>query len=252
MCDQIAINASTVNELVNPLQPSKSQTGQLLSYTVKGQKLIHCFDVPHILKAVRNNLETKDLVHYILKRWCFGEKTYDIGDLQIASWDHLLELYQLDLQSPQRRLPKLSAEHLKPTKLKMKVSVASQVFSNTCGNVMLQCIEKKELPNFEGTAKLLLFVNDLFDSMNGSEDEKVGSLKHAVTENSVHFSFWQYALSMLEKMYFIDKSTCEVNNRSSVLKKTESTIRGYIEFSKLCFKLNIPKVSIRYQSLSIH
>lgn len=87
-------------------------------------------------------------------------------------------------------------------------------------------------------------MNDVFDSMNGS-DEIGETLKCAVTENSIHFTFWEYALSVLSKMSFVNKLNGKADNRSSVLKKLESTIKGYIQFSKTCFRLDISKVSLR-------
>lgn len=69
-----------------------------------------------------------------------------MGSSRTASWDHLLELFRMDSKSTQRLLPKLSDEHLAPKKLKMKVSLATQVFSNTCGTVMLNSIEGNKLP----------------------------------------------------------------------------------------------------------
>lgn len=245
-------NASAVNILINPSNPSTVQLGQLLMYTVKGHKIIHGFDPSHIIKTWRNNLETKNLVHFISKRWHKGGKDLinnKPDSLKIATWDHVSALYKIDLKSPQRRLLKLTPEHLAPKKLKMKVSLATQVFSNSCGTVMLEYIEEEKLPKqFDYTAQLLLFLNDLFDSFNGAVHEQENPLKNAVTENSAHFEFWEYSLEILQKMFFIDKLTGNVNNRSSIIKKTESTVRGYIEFTKLCFKLNITKVSIRYQA----
>lgn len=250
VCDQISTNASAVNELVNPAHPSKQQTGELLSYKVNGLKIIHCFDVPHLIKTLRNNLEKKDLVHFISKRWGINDadNSDNIGSMQIASWDHISELYRMDLQSALRLLPKLTDEHLAPKKLKMRVSNATQIFSNTCGTVMLLFVQQQKLPeHFADTAQLLLFGNDLFDSLNGSDRHQDDSLKSAVKEDSIHFAFWKYALVELSKMYFVDKLTGVVNNRSSVLKKIESTIRGYMEFSKICFELDIPKIFIRYR-----
>lgn len=269
MCDQCSTNASTVNTLVNPVSPSTKQHGDLLQYKVNGHQLIHCYDPSHIVKVARNNFEKKNLAHCISKRWQAGEKDADaddaedandnIGSLQIAAWDDLNELYRMDLRSTQRRLPKLTDEHLKPSKSKMKVSLATQVFSNTCGTVMLQYVEQGILPEHStSTAKLLLFMNDLFDSLNGSIHQHGDTLKSAVTENSIHFEFWDYALSMLQKMFFVDKYTGEINNQSSVLKKIESTIRGYKEIAKICFDSNIPFLNIRYHisnyfiSLKIH
>lgn len=173
-------------------------------------------------------------------------ETNIVGSSQTCSWDHIFELYRMDTQSTQRLLPKLSDEHLAPKKLKMKVSLATQVFSSTCGSVMLNCIQQNKQPkHFAGTAQVLLFMNDVFDSMNGSEHLNGDTLKCAVKTNSIHFSFWEYALTILSKISFITKSDGKVNNRSSVLKKLESTIRGYVEFSKICLRSGISKVSIR-------
>lgn len=215
-------------------------------YTVHGRRIIHCYDPSHLIKTVRNNLQTKDLVHYIIKPWC-KDGTNFVGSKQLASWDHIFDLYRKDSQSTKRLLPKLTDEHLAPVKLKMKVSLATQIFSNTCGSVMLKCIEEKEVPrHFTGTAHFLLFMNDVFDSMNGSVKQIGDTLKGAVKANSIHFSFWDYALSVLPEMYFIDKADGKMNNRSSVLKKLESAVRGYVEFSKTCLKLDLFEVSIRY------
>lgn len=172
------------------------------------------------------------------------DETNIVGSSQTCSWDHIFELYRMDTQSTQRLLPKLSDEHLAPKKLKMKVSLATQVFSSS---VQLQ--ENKLPKHFAGTAQVLMFMNDVFDSMNGSEHLNGDTLKCAVKTNSIHFSFWEYALTILPKMSFITKSDGKVNNRSSVLKKLESTIRGYVEFSKICLRSGISKVSIRYHVL---
>ncbi|XP_037039348.1 uncharacterized protein LOC119076598 [Bradysia coprophila] len=153
-----------------------------------------------------------------------------------------------ETQTSMRKLVKLTDEHLAPVKLKMKVSLATQIFSNACGSVMLDFIEENKLPqDFAGTAQLLFLMNDIFDSMNGSEKQEIESdtLKSAVKMNSIHFSFWNHALTVLPKMYFIDKTDGKVNNRSSVLKKLESTLRGYVEFSTSCLQLDVPQVSIR-------
>lgn len=233
-----------MNTLVNPARPSTKQLGGLLKYKVNGHQLIHGYDPSHLVKVTRNNFEKKNLAHFISKRWQAGDED-NIGSLQIAAWDDLNVLYRMDLRSTQRRLEKLTDEHLKPVKLKMKVSLATQVFSNTCGSVMLQYVEEGILPeDFTSTAELLLFMNDLFDSINGSGDGD--TLKSAVTENSIHFEFWDYALLMLQNMFFVDKFTGERNNYSSVLKKFESTIRAYKEIAKICFDLKIPSINIRY------
>lgn len=159
-------------------------------------------------------------------------------------------LHPLHNVSAQRMLPKLTDEHLTPVKYKMKVSLATQVLSNSCGTVMLKCIQAGRLAvSYFATAQVLLLMNDIFDSMNGCEKYDGDRLLNPVEEKSIHFPFWEYCLSVLPKMSFINKTDGSANNASTVLKKLESTIRGYVEFSKSCLALDIPKVSIRYCTL---
>ncbi len=250
VCDQVNTNANAVNLLINPLNPPKND-GRLLVYCVNGRRMIHCYDPSHVIKVLRNNLEKKDLVHNITKRWQIGDSNSSVSSpsTQRASWDHISKMYRMDLECPERLLLKLTDEHLAPKKYKMKVSLATEVFSNTCGKTMQDCIQQKQLPeHFTGTAQILWFFNDIFDSMNCSEQKKVDSpqLKYPVKENSIHFSFWEYALSALPKMNFVNKLDGKVNNGSSVLKKVESTIKGYAEFSKACIGLGISSIAIRY------
>lgn len=106
----------------------------------------------------------------------------------------------MDLHSIRRTygIPKLTEEHLKPNKLKMKVSHATQLFSNTCGSVMMQWAEHGTLPkDLVSTANFILFMNDLLDSINGSNNQPTDSLKATVTPGSMHFEFWEFALVML-------------------------------------------------------
>lgn len=245
VCDQSNTNASAINDLVK--SPSLQQTGCLLKYTINGKTIIHCYDPSHLIKSIRNNLETKNLEHYIGERWRKGRKGGHNGTLQIATWNDIQALFRKDLHSTERAVPKLTEEHLRPIKQKMKVSTATQVFSNTSGSAMSRFCQKGLLPpHSTRTAKFLLFVNDLFDSINCCENDTGSVLRSPVTDDSPHFEFWNYALAELPRMSYVDKETGEPNNRSSVLKKLESTIRGYRQISKMCLDSGIEKVNIRY------
>lgn len=165
-----------------------------------------------------------------------------------ASWDDISELYGFKLMSSVPLLPKIHDEHIKPTKLKMKVNLATEIFSQTVGSLMLNCSSKNLLPHdFSATAEVLWFFNDLFDSLNGAGNPINGSLKGSINRNSIHFDYWKYALSMLEEMHWIDRITGKVSNRSKVLHKFRSTIKGYQEIVRMCLNLNMPYVSIRYE-----
>lgn len=220
--------------------------GALLKYKVLNRVILHCYDVPHLLKVTRNNLQVKNLRHCVQKRWDISDSSTR-GQLQVASWEDVVNLYEIDRCGIHRFLPKITDEHVNPVKLKMKVCVATQVFSRTYGTVMQHCVEKKQLPaEASGTAQILVFFNDLFDSLNGSGAAQPDSLKGSINEHSVHFVFWEYALEMLSKMNFFDKETGERNTRSTVLYRMMSTIRGYQEITRLCLNLRMKEVALRY------
>lgn len=230
---------------------SNPKEGQLLTYKIRDVTVIHCFDPPHLLKGIRNNLITKELSHFVFKRWSpstsnFG-KDLDEQQERIAMWVDVVNLYDFNSRGSINLLKKITVEHIKPTKEKMKVSVAAQIFSETYGNLMLHCSKKKLLPrDSSATAQLLLFVNDLFDSMNGagSRNELIAS----VTKNSIHFKFWEYALCMLSKMNFLDKETGLPTNRTKIFQHCASTVRGYIELTRQCLNVGMTKVSVRYNN----
>lgn len=259
-CDQVRVNLKAVDQLMDPNcvgKKPKTPTGGLLTYKIRDTTIIHIFDPPHLIKGIRNNLMTKNLSHYVRKRWNISENDFNKNLHEqsplTASWDDVRDLYHFSSRGSTKLLPKISKEHIDPKKRKMKVSVAAQVFSETYGTVMLQCSQKQLLPrDFSGTAQILLFFNDVFDSFNGScRYPGKNKLKGSVTESSIHFPFWQYALCMLSNMKFHDRKTGKTTNRTSVLKNFESTIRGYMEVCRKCFDLNISEVSLRCVILNI-
>lgn len=144
-----------------------ANNGQLLTYKLRDTTVIHCYDIPHLLKGTRNNLQTKNLSHSVFKRWSSTDSNSINGKEGLkASWDDVKDLYYL--RGSKRLLLKIYPEHINPERLKMKVSTATQVFSQTYEKVMLHCSQMKQLRDCSGTAQILMFFNDLFDSMNGS------------------------------------------------------------------------------------
>lgn len=242
--------AAAVNRLINPLLDSIKQTGQLLSYEIDGNKIIHCFDPPHILKTLRNNLQTKNLKHFVDCAYDPDRKldSYRTDKEATASWEDIKDFYDFDSKNSCRLVPKITKNHIDPEKEKMKVVNAAQVFSRSFGSVLLFCSQRHLLPkDCSGTAHLLLFINDLFDSLNGGGKPVPNTFRGCITEDNKakYFEFWEYAISMLEKMVFVDIDTGLTNNRSSVIQKTISTIKGYMEITRLCLSLGCKAVAIR-------
>lgn len=256
VCDQTSTNAAAVGKLAYPHLQKVMQMGQLFSYIVEGNRIVHYYDPPHILKVIRNNLHSKNLTHYVSDVWDYKSTAHTDRNkaekvkkyVKVASWDHVRQFYNINVNNTSRLLRKITDEHIDPNKLKMKVYVAAQVFSNTFGNIMMYCAKNNHLPeDFSKTAHFLIFVNDLFDSLNGAGKSNVNPLRSAIdmSNKDQHFRFWTYAIEMLEKMNFIDKESGVANNMSSVLKKTISTIKAYMELTNLCLSLGMKSVSLR-------
>lgn len=60
------------------------------------------------------------------------------------------------------------------------------------------------METMETTAKLVLFIDELFDSVNGSPGQSKGKLRCAVKKNSPHREFWQEAVKKLKNIKYID------------------------------------------------
>lgn len=96
-------------------------------YLVDGVEVTHLYDIPHLIKGIRNGLLEKDL-HCVIN-----------GKKHIASWSHITKLYEIDLKQGlfYSQCNKLSDEHVLPQKIKkMKVKNCTQVFSHTVGTAM--------------------------------------------------------------------------------------------------------------------
>lgn len=257
-CDQVQTNVSAMNRLICPEEYNnkkkarpKKQDGSIYKYKIRGVDIIHCYDLPHLIKVIRNNFMEKDLSHCISKRWSINDCDEARGHKQktyTATWKDVADVYDFDLKGSHRVLKKITSEHIKPEKDKMKVCVATQVFSQSYGNAMLHFSKQDDFPkNCFGTAQVLFFFNDLVDSLNGSGKPQNGTLFGSINESSIHFAYWQYALSTMSKMSFVDRETKTPNNRSSVIYKFMSTIRGYIELTRICLKLGMKQVALRYE-----
>lgn len=130
VCDQGTNNRHALNLLLNESRGHMLRSGQEVREDAKiilinDKKIVPLYDPPHLLKGIRNNLLEKNLRYTSENK----EKT--------AKWDHIKLLHK---ENPAykgiRLVPKLSDSHVDPTKTKMKVKFASQVFSRTVSSTM--------------------------------------------------------------------------------------------------------------------
>ncbi|KAF0683086.1 Uncharacterized protein FWK35_00037708, partial [Aphis craccivora] len=189
ICDQAPTNVAAINRLLketNEKYTTEDKEVQGFGFEIGTQEIIPLYDVPHLLKGLRNNLVSKNL-----------NFTYDDKQM-IASWKHVIEFYELD---------------------KNQISCAAQVFSQRVGAIMKrlpvllntssnQSLEKKVQSTVEDTGHLCLFIDNLFDSANGNTSKPVTGkeLRSAVTLNSVHWDFWRKALIVLQSMQYETKT----------------------------------------------
>lgn len=88
---------------------------------IDDQGVIPLYDVPHLIKGIRNNLVEKNLV------W------KDVDECNRARWNDILTAYEIDSSSGFIRcMPRLTDMHVMKGKMKkMKVSHATQVLSHS-------------------------------------------------------------------------------------------------------------------------
>lgn len=92
------------------------------TFEVDGAVIVPLYDCPHLIKGVRNNLLTKDLL--------LNKK----NTTSVASWDVVKTAWLMDrtMNSIRPQLKKLTEEHILEKKIKkMRVKYATQVLSGT-------------------------------------------------------------------------------------------------------------------------
>ncbi|RVE51568.1 hypothetical protein evm_003700 [Chilo suppressalis] len=207
VCDQSTNNRQAIKLLVNEYHSACLRKGTEAKnnvFTINDQIIVPLYDTPHMLKCVRNNLLTKNLV-------------YKEKENKTAKWEHLeLLLKENPGYRGMRLIPKLTDCHIVPQRIpKMKVKYASQVFSQTVANNMGYLADKGILPEAcRDTADLLLFFDKLFDSVNGSYKKNIHSkpLLGPVKEKSIHHKVWNDAKSIIKTMKFVNKDTGKVES----------------------------------------
>lgn len=126
VCDQGATNVAAVKNL--------GCTSDNASFTRPGLNHVVyvVYDVPHLLKSVRNNFVKHDIK--------FDNRT--------ASWKHITAFYHLDKASPIRLAPRLTDRHIDVNnQAKMRVCLAAQVLSHSVAAGLQTRVLTKELPD---------------------------------------------------------------------------------------------------------
>ncbi|RZC37268.1 hypothetical protein BDFB_013887, partial [Asbolus verrucosus] len=204
ICDQF--NKPAINLLIEESRSELARQGEqhhTYSSFINGEEVMPLYDPPHLLKGIRNNMLNGD-VHF---KW--RSKTYEV-----AKWEHIIKLYELDGKlehgidptdvnvSDYRMLNRLTDAHVYPNVIKkLKVRNSAQVFSHRVSAVMRRFArDGNNLPaEAEQTANFLLFVDRLFDSVNGSLITPAGDAQYSPTR---HTAFWMEAIQVLKTIKY--------------------------------------------------
>lgn len=91
-------------------------------------------------------------------------------------------MFEIDQKTPLRKAPALTSNHVDPnTALKMKVSLAVQVFSHTT-SAALSSMEDVLSPTSANTANTLRLFNDIFDFCNSRSLSEIGTRRVALRQ----------------------------------------------------------------------
>ena len=146
VCDQGATNVAAVKQMGFSVDSPRVLIANL------PHKVHVIFDVPHLLKNVRNNLQRHDI---------------QVGD-STASWKHVDHFYRIDKMSPIRLAPKLTDRHIDlGSASKMRVSLAAQVLSHSvAAGIKMRIITKELAVDAAFTAEFIENIDKLFDLLN--------------------------------------------------------------------------------------
>ena len=214
------------------------------------------FDYPHLLKCLRNNLITKDLL--------FTWK----GKKGKASWTHLERAFTIDKYGGMFRLfRKLSEANIHPNnKQKMRVQLCKSVFSHTTASILINmCRSKKKSPDEtlemkpeeEDTGYLFHIVDNIFDSMNGEEkftqkrinldgeeEEYIYKTLIPTSGECPHKELWDEAIVLFENMKLV-KNTPKAKERPNIVNNFVHTLKSFKLLRKKMKEHGFPSFSGR-------
>lgn len=129
VCDQLSANRSAINKLIEDTKAEYLRKGiekRNVGFEVDGKEVVPLFDVPHMLKQIRNHLLESDA-------------QFTINNIQYtARWQDIIKLYEMDSTRDVTRMAYcLTTQHVYPAQVKkMKVKHAAQVLSRKVGGLI--------------------------------------------------------------------------------------------------------------------
>ena len=122
--------------------------------TLCNKKIFLIYDMPHLVKSIRNNLLNGDFI--------FNKN-------KIVSLKNIRAAYDIDSKNIARSMIKITPTHFNPNPFqKMNCKMAIQLLSHSVSAAIKTCVATKELQSLTAldTAHFIEIVNNMFDSAN--------------------------------------------------------------------------------------
>ena len=185
-------------------------------------EIVFIHDVCHMIKLIRKALE-----FYGFFKWKNGS----------VSWKYYKLLEDLQSKHHLRGGNRLTKQHIEFENKKMKVSLATQLFSKSVADTLRYCyfhqIEGFQHPDVLLTAEFTELMNDLFDVFNSSS--LYGKFTHSpITTSNIDEKkqFLKSACDSLKNIYVKDKSEVK-----AVFSRRKAAFKGFISNSAALVKL---------------
>ncbi|XP_055522633.1 uncharacterized protein LOC129716823 [Wyeomyia smithii] len=151
-----------------------------------GEQIAVIFNTPHLIKSARNALFKHNAVF----------------DGKIASFKHIKQLFDVDVSSTLRLVPRLNLKNIVlPPFSKMNVPLAVRTLSESCSIAINHYVASGELPEEALQTSTYINIHDkLFDTFNSKERSKDSARKlyrTPITETSIHMRFLEKTMKTL-------------------------------------------------------
>lgn len=225
ICDQSATNIAAINALISDSKASffkKNIEWKQECIILENKKIFPLYDVPHLLKGLRNNLLTKDLLYF------------DVDDKneKVIKWEYFEKLYIADKSYGELKImQKITEEHINRDKInKMKVKLAAQIFSHSVAVAAKHLSDAGKVdPQIKNVQSFVLMMDKLFDSLNCNTFSILhGKIYRAgVKAGSPHHQLWIDAIKFLKSMKFIEKR--KIGDKICLIEKSVPSIKNFIK-----------------------
>ncbi|CAK1591187.1 unnamed protein product [Parnassius mnemosyne] len=197
----------------------KNITSEKPYFMLQDRKIYYIFDVPHLIKCIRNNLLSNDFIY----------------KGKLISWEYIEELYAKQKQKDLRLIPKVTEKHINPNNFqKMRVKYAAQIFSRSVFAAISVLVSNRSLPeDAQYTGDFMQEINNIFDVLNSSKVSCPNKYQKAFSNKQYQIGILEEAVAMFEKIIAIDKKTGKnKTNQIQTFKNIQITIKSVIMLSR--------------------